>query len=180
MYLVSGLSQFLFSVVAQSLRMNFTLVLDAVLNVQISRRQSGHHHHCHRSGREPRHIVISSVISTSSYHPSYPSLRNYFDCQINVTLIIWPELQPPTTTRRGISCQTMFVCSHHSEGWKEGFFPVPICICLFPWRGRGRCQHLHLCAVYTAVTSIVTPSPAEARSGEICTYNMILVLVDTT
>ena len=57
-----------------------------------------------------------------------------------------------------------------SEGWKEGFFPVPICICLFPWRGRGRCQHLHLCAVYTAVTSIVTLPPAEARSGEICTF----------
>ena len=33
MYLVSGLSQFLFSVVAQSLRMNFTLVLDAVPDV---------------------------------------------------------------------------------------------------------------------------------------------------
>ena len=55
--------------------------------------RSRHHHHCHRSGREPRHIVISSVISTSSYHPSYPSLRNYFDCQINVTQIILPETE---------------------------------------------------------------------------------------
>ena len=102
--------------------------------------RSRHHHHCHRSGREPRHIVISSVISTSSYHPSYPSLRNYFDCQINVTLIIWPELQPPTTTRRGISCQTMFVCSLHSKV-KDGrrvSFPFPfVFVCSHGGGGGG-------------------------------------------
>ena len=142
---------------------------------------------CRYLGDSPGIIitVIDQVGSLviSSYHPSYPSLRNYFDCQINVTLIIWPELQPPTTTRRGIYCQTMaMLCLYalSTPQWKmEGRFLSRSHLYLFvPMAGEGWCQHLHLCAVYTAVTSIVTPSPAEARSAEI--YYMILVVVNTT
>ena len=118
---------------------------------------------CRYLGDSPGIIitVIDQVGSLviSSYHPSYPSLRNYFDCQINVTLIIWPELQPPTTTRRGIYCQTMcslqstvkdgrkvsfpfpfvFVCSHGGGGVVSA--PAPVC-CV-------HCCHQH-CHTFTS------------------------------